>query len=429
MKNVEKRLDEEKKRIASLTAPEELESRLRNALNTNISRKPNRFTSIWKLAAVAIFFMMIVGYNYNAFAFYGKKLIGFDELITGTLKDLNEEGMGQIVEKKTTLVDGTELTINGIMTDANQMIIYYTLANPMGIEDTTRNDFWPSEITGFLTNASADSGVSSMNDAGTELKGKMHFEPASPFSKKLTLHFLQHLHGGQITGGSVSFPYNPNKAMQTQIKQSIKKTLTVDKGTITFDSITATPTVTVIKGSLNVDNFDRVNLGLHGIELIVNGMSVEIIGSSNRTSLKGSKFDIRFDALPEELNSLELVMKEFVGYQKLEEKIPLASMSDKRINLSGNELRVKDVSTTSQGVEIRIATDDDVMLDGVSIERLKEKTSLKTTVNQTVTMQADGRVMKERTLLFETMVEPEYLLIEGIHYLKQYDKKIEIPVD
>lgn len=118
--------------------------------------------------------MMIVGYNYNAFAFYGKKLIGFDELITGTLKDLNEEGMGQIIEKKTTLVDGTELTINGIMTDANQMIIYYTLANPVGIEDTTttRNDFWASKITGFLTNASAESGVSSINDAGTELKEK-----------------------------------------------------------------------------------------------------------------------------------------------------------------------------------------------------------------------------------------------------------------
>lgn len=257
----------------------------------------------------------------------------------------------------------------------------------------------------------------------------MHFEPASPFSKKLTLHFLQHLQNGQVTGGTVSFPYNPNKAMQTQIKQSIKKTMTVDKGTIRFDSITATPTMTVIKGSLNVDNFDRVNLGLHGIELIVNGMSVEIIGSSNRSSLKGSKFDIRFDALPEELNSIELVMKEFFGYQKLEEKIHLASMSDKQINLSGKELRVKDVATTSQGVEIRIATDDDVMLDGVSIERLKEKTSLKTTVNQTLTTQADGRMMKERTLLFETKVEPEYLLIEGIHYLKQYDKKIEIPVD
>ena len=50
-----------------------------------------------------------MGTQYNAFAFYGKKLLGFDEVINSTLKELNEQGMGQIVEKKTKLEDGTEL--------------------------------------------------------------------------------------------------------------------------------------------------------------------------------------------------------------------------------------------------------------------------------------------------------------------------------
>lgn len=36
--------------------------------------------------------------------------------------------------------------------------------------------------------------------------------------------------------------------------------------------------------------------------------------------------------------------------------------------------------------------------------------------------------MKERTLLFDTQTEPESLLIEGMHYLKAYNKVIEIPV-
>ncbi len=429
MNNVEKRLAEAKKHIDSITAPEELEMRLRSALNTTTPKNTKRIAPIWKVAAVALFFMVIVGYHYNAFAFYGKKLLGFDEVINGTLKELNDEGMGQIVEKKTELIDGTDLIINGMMTDANQSIVYYTLTNPNGIDDRKSDFFRPAKVTGFLTNSAVVSGTSLMNEDHTEIKGTMSFEPVSPFSKKLTFHFWQHLQNNQMTERSISFPYNPNKAMQTEIKQSIKKTLKVDKGTITFNSITATPTLTVIEGSLNVENFDRVDFALDGIELIANGSPIEVLGGGSQSSFNGIKFDIRYDSLPKELYSLELVMKEFVGYQMVKEKISLASMDDEPITLDGKELLVKDVSTTSEGVEITIATDDDVMLDGVSIETKKELTSLKTTVNQIKAKQKNGRVMKERTLLFDTTVEPEYLLIEGIHYMKPYKNVIEILVD
>ncbi|MNP75423.1 hypothetical protein D3C76_1724830 [compost metagenome] len=69
------------------------------------------------------------------------------------------------------------------------------------------------------------------------------------------------------------------------------------------------------------------------------------------------------------------------------------------------------------------------MLDGVSIETNNENTPLKTTINQKETKQVDGKLMKERTLLFDTQTEPESLLIEGMHYLKAYNKVIEIPVN
>ncbi|MNN38999.1 hypothetical protein D3C81_1530210 [compost metagenome] len=90
---------------------------------------------------------------------------------------------------------------------------------------------------------------------------------------------------------------------------------------------------------------------------------------------------------------------------------------------------MKKVSTTSQGVEITIATEEDVMLDGVSIESNNEKTSLQTTINQIDTKQPDGTILKERTLLFDGEAEPEFLLIEGMHYMKQYNEVISIPVD
>lgn len=429
--DVEQRLAEEKMRTEFITAPEELEMRLRNALNSAPAKKPKRISPIWKIAAVILLVTVISGNHYNAFAYYGKQLFGFDELIHGTtLQQLNDKGMGQSVDKKTTLADGTELTINGIMADANQFIMYYTLTNPNGLEVMSNDSFRPSQISGFLTESNVASGTSIINEDHTEIKGTMSFDSVSPFSKKLTLHYWQQLEeNGQMTEGTVTFPYNPNDAMQTQIKQSINKKVKVDKGTITFKSITATPTMTVIKGNLNVENFDRVRLGLHGIQLLANGTPVGILSSGNKSSLGGSTFDIRFDTLPKELESLELVVKEFVGYQQLDEQLSLASYGDEPFTIGEKELWVSNVSKTSQGVEITIATDEDVMLDGVSIETNGEITALTTTLNQQEAKQADGKLMKERTLLFDTQSVPEALLIKGMHYLKAYNKVIKIRIN
>lgn len=426
MNNIEKRLIDEKNRIGSIKAPEELEMRLKNALN-NAPGKTKRKTAIWKLAVVALFLMAIVAsYNYNAFAYYGKKLFGFDDVLSGTLKELNEQGMGQIIGKKTTLKDGTELTIDGIMTDANQLIMYYTLSNPNGIEESMSIN--PASITGFLTNSNAVSGTSLMNDDQTVMKGSMSFEPVSPFSKKLTLHFGEYLQNNRMIENSISFLYNPNKAMQTEIKQSIRKTLRVDKGKVTFHTITATPTSTVITGVMNVENYDRVHFPLGGIQLIANGTEVPLMGGGNHSSIRGTMFDIQYDALPKKLESLELVMKEFVGYQKLEEKITLASINNEPIHIGGKELWIKAVSTTSEGTEVTIATDNDVMLDGVSLQSQNKVIPLRTTIKQTETKLKDGRLLKERTLLFDSKVNPEYMIIKGMHYMKPYHKTITIPV-
>ncbi|MGF7186927.1 hypothetical protein GGQ84_003066 [Desulfitispora alkaliphila] len=425
MGNVEKRLKEEKKRLDAITAPEEMEARLRTALNKKSNKRPNSFVSTWKVtAAVALFCIMIVGYNYNAFAYYGNKLLGFDTIISGTLQELNEEGMGQIIDKKVSLADGTELTINGIMTDANQTIMYYTLSNPNGFEDEVWT-FRPIRITGFLTKANWNSGVSKLDDTGTEIKGTKTFDSVSPFAKKLTLHYTEP-HTGHSNIETIAFPYNPNKAMQTQIKQSIRKTVAVDKGKIRFNTITATPTSTVIEGNLNVDNFDRLSLGLHGIRLVANGDPVDTTGSGH--SGRGD-FEIRYDALPEQVNSLELIVEEYIGYKKLDEKIALATMDEKPFVLGGKELWVKDVSTTTRGVEITFATESNVLLDGVSIESKSEQTSLRTTVDHKETKLKAGGFIRERTMLFDTKVEPEYLLIEGIHYMKPYNKIIELPIN
>jgi hypothetical protein len=426
MSDIEKRLEEEKMRIDAIETPLDLEDRLRQALLS--TRKPSRRPVIWKTLTVAMVLFLLVGYHFNALAYYGKQILGFDEVITGTLKDLNEAGEGQNINEQYQLGNGVELTINGIMTDANRMIVYYTVKDPKGLKDTFSDIFNPSKITGMFTSSFFEGSSGELSDDGTELKGMMDFEPPSPFAKKLTLHYWQYMTNGQTNEGKISFPYDPNKAMQTQIKQSINKTVKVDKGTIHFDSIVASPTLTVIKGSLRVENFDRLHLALHGIELLANGKSVEIKGSGSRSSLKGRTFEVQFDALPSNLESLEINVKDFIGYKNLNKTITLEKKTDQSIDIGGANLWIKNVSLTSNGIEVTIVTEETVLLDEVSIGDKTDKTPLETTINQQETKEMGGKVIKKRTLLFDTTKMPELLNIGGMHYIKNYDKKIQIPM-
>lgn len=426
MSNIEKQLEEEKKRIDEMKAPPEFEIRLRKALDTT-SRKPVRISTRWKTIVATLLLALLVGYNLNGLAYYGKKNLGFDELITGTLKDLNEAGMGQSIGKTYQLENGVELTIDGLMSDSNQMIIYYTLSDPNGIVDSLSYIFNPSKITGFFTDSTYEGGNGIINESENQFKGIMEFEPPSAFSKKLTLHFWQQFENGQMKDGEITFPYDPNKAMKAEIKQSINQTVEVDKGSIEFDSIEASPMVTVIKGTLDVENFDRLHQAFDEVALIANGKEVMLKGRNIRTSPLGTKFELTFDALPQPLDSLELDIKKFVGYQPLNETIILKN--NQKVDLAGEKLEINSVEIASNGVEIIILTKESVLLDEVYIESNNEKIELQATKNQTLEKLQDGTIMKKRTLVFDTTKQPEKLIIGGLHYMKPYNIKVDIPVE
>ena len=142
------------------------------------------------------------------------------------------------------------------------------------------------------------------------------------------------------------------------------------------------------------------NLPFEKVELLANGKSVEMVGSGISTSLGGTKFELRYDALPKELDSLELVVKEFVGYTIVDEKIPLSPINEQPFLLKGEDIWVRDVVKTEDGVEITIASDDDILFDGVTIEGQGNSSPLETTVRQDFEKLHNGRIVKVRTLLF-----------------------------
>lgn len=427
MGNMEKWLEKEKKRMERIQAPDMLEARWQAALERTVPQQRKRSNRSWIIAASLLLIFILLGNQYNAISYYGKKLLGFDGMMNRTLKELNELGYGQSIGKRITLTDGSEVTLDGVMADENQLILYYTIANPEGLNEETFNQFHPSRITGLWTNSYPGYGTASLNETNTELKGLLTFEPVSPFAKTLTLHYDETDSLGQTKEGNVTFSFNPNLAMQTQLKQSINKTVEVDGGTITFSSITATPTTTLIEGKIRVADFDKVPL--NGIRLLANGQPIDLQVSGQQSGLGGRTFELQFDALPESLTSLELEVDTFPGYEHLDAQIQFDALDDTTVPIGQRHLQIQNVTWNEEQTEVTIATEEDVLLDEVAIELSGMVIPLKTTVNTDYVKQPDGSVWKKRTLVFDKPLQPDTLNIKGMYYTKTYQLKIDIPLD
>ncbi|MDV6379128.1 DUF4179 domain-containing protein [Sporosarcina sp. GW1-11] len=416
MTEIERKLVQEKKRLEEVKAPKELNERLQRALEKTPKRRKS-YMPQWIAIAAALLLLSFVSYQYNAFAYYGKKMLGFDEIMPYTLAKLHEEGNGQTLDQKYVFPNGTELHLDGILTDENQGILYYTLSNPEGVED----DLSFMELKGLFTHSSARSGTTTMNEQKTVLKGIRTFDPVSTFAKKLTLGF-QHLDGWE----EITFPYNPRAAMQTVLKQSIKKEVPVDTGTIRFNSIIATPSQTTIKGKFNVANYDRIPLGFSGVKLLADGVEIDQVSGGTSSALNGTTFTIDYDALPKDVTSLKLVVDTFVGYKQIDQTITL-DQEQTIAYMDGEELIVNHAKITKDGIQLTIATAENILLDGVSVQVDGQVIPLQTTLRQDyITIR--GKEYKERVILFDGRKLPEALVINGLHYEKNYDEVINIPI-
>ena len=92
-----------------------MEDKLRNSLNS-LSIKKNK-TIRTKVAALIIL-VLLLGYNMDTLAYYGKQLIGYESIMDGTLSELNNLGKGQIIDKSYIFKSGVKVTLDGIMLKA-----------------------------------------------------------------------------------------------------------------------------------------------------------------------------------------------------------------------------------------------------------------------------------------------------------------------
>jgi hypothetical protein len=128
MANLEKILEQEKQRMDNLAVPNEMEDRFRATLAKIPQRVPQKKSNFKLKVAAAILVFFLFSYNMDTLAYYGKQLIGFENVMTGTLQELNEMGKGQLINQSHTFQNGVKITLDGIMLDDNNMVVFYTIS-------------------------------------------------------------------------------------------------------------------------------------------------------------------------------------------------------------------------------------------------------------------------------------------------------------
>lgn len=434
MSRIEEILNNKKIDLDELKVPEELESRLNNALkNKSFNRKRSRSWGV-KVAMLLIAFVLVT-YNIDTLAFYGRELLGFDNIMNGTLKELNEMGMGQAVERSYTFSNGAKVTLNGVMVDDNQLLAFYTIEDKNGnIDELNFNSMYVKGVIGRHYKESAQGEV---NKDETIIRWVEKFEPPYAFEKHLAWTFNMMVNG-KNEEGRISFVLDRDKAMGNTLKTRLNETIKIDGTEIRFDEITASPTATVVIGTLqNIFELagkemsgERIYSPMLRVELLANGKVVQNQGAGVSTGMKGTKFDIRYDALPQNLEKLQLHLTSFVGDYEVNELVRLNNdLVGKTIQIKGQDVLIDKIDRKNEETVITITTTNTVTLSKVYLLAGNNRVDLSETTDYTFDKKEDGTVTKTRTLRFKTTAENLQLEIKRIRYEKLYDEYVDISLD
>ncbi|RUT44400.1 DUF4179 domain-containing protein [Paenibacillus anaericanus] len=435
MQTIEEKLQEHKQSLNVVQAPSDLEGRLRKALEDVPAKKKNINRAMTWVASTAAVLLLIIGtYQYPAFAYYGSKLLDKTDLYSLSFSEVADQGYGQTVNKSKTLDDGTVITINGVIADDNALLMYYTIDRPEGSVFTDSGSFryQTDKIQGFLTDSYSKGGGGNNSKDETHIERIDKFDPVSPFSRTLTVTFIEWLDNGERASYPISFNFEANKAMNSIIKEEISKSVPVDEGTVHYDSITASPTSTIVKGHYEMDEEGYPRFS-GNTKLYVNGTEMKSWRMQSDNTKKGILgFELEFDVLPtDKIKTIELVLEDFPGYQKVEEPISLASPSDQSIKIGNEKVWIRSVTKTDTGYDIVIARKQFTFLEtgNLSVQAGDIVVPVSSISSSRPWDLKNGNILWEQTYSFNTMEEPEHLLLDGFDYIKTYDKTISIPID
>lgn len=434
MTKMDKLLIEEKDKLNKLEIPDDIESKLRDTLNNIPDLKKKSFRG--RVAAILII-VLLMSYNIDTLAYYGKKLIGYENVMSGTLQELNELGKGQSINKSYTFKNGVEALLDGVMLDDNNMVVFYTIKAPNKDVMEAFDNMGRTSITGFLGKEYIFNGAGEANKDMKEMKWVLNTHETPKFYDRTMKFNMNYEHeDGSFEQGEIVFKLDRNQAVGKSLKVAINEKIKLDNNNIVIQSLVASPTMTVIKGQiqniieLGIDYIskDRYRTGEINIVLLADGKEVPIHGSGMSTNMKGITFDITYDALPKETKNLELKLLSFGGdYDVKEEAIELVVGETRDISILGQDIEINKVYEEGDNTYITFTTQESTALSRVYLNIDGEKFELQDTIPGESEKVVEGDFVKiyyTRTMRFNGTGEKLELDIQRIRYNKEYDKTI-----
>ncbi len=433
MKDIEDLSKEKRDFFKNIKAPDEMEDRLRKALN---HKRPKNF-KVKRLALVAgLLLAFIFTYNYNTFAYYGKRLLGYEGVMSESLKDLNNLGKGQEIGRSYEFPGGIKITLDGVMVDDSQLLVFYRIQDPNAKreEDFESLSVDHPRIRGLVYEYVPRVGQGEIKKEKGEIYWAYSFAPPKLMEKKLKFQ-------GQIKIGkdykdfSIPFNLDRNKAMGHSIKQKLNKIITIQDQEIKFKSILATNTQTIIKGSLA----SLIDLALENFKgelirpqvdftLLVDGQVYEPIGSGTSSGSKGITFDHIFEPLPEDLKDLKLAIIGLTIDKRLKKVIPIEKGKDQIIEIDGQKLEILNIQEIKDTTEVTIKSDEDVLFPDIKLIVGGEDIKLDRVHSEDYEKTREGDLFKIRTLSFKGKGKELKLKINKIHYKNEIYEVVDIPL-
>lgn len=365
MRDLEKELINKRIDMDNIEVPADLERRLRAALNydDSVTNKP-KMKRNWflrhKVMAAALAFLLLLGaYNYDVFAYYGKKIIGYDEVVYGSIKELNDKGMGQEIGKSYTFQNGTEVVLDGVMMDENKLIAMYRVKGDSAEKVQSLN---LKELKGNLKEYHSSEGYGKYTEDMKEIAWVQQFQAPSILDRYLVFGIMstaKDASNGEM--GTISFKLDMNKAAKRMLKLDFNEVIEFGATKYRINKLSASAMSITLEG--NIENTSEKENALFTsdpregrrevsfelwqtydnnsstvTEKIQGG--IRSIGSDG----KNISFQCDFDGLKSGFKNLELNLLKTSDMRIIDKSIPITSET-KNVNVTekADELVVKQV--------------------------------------------------------------------------------------
>lgn len=376
---------------------------------------------------MAVFLFSMVIYNYQGLMYYSKNILGMETHSNSTTNQLSEASMGQTIEERFNLEKGRTFTIDSIMADEKRNLFYlfYTISFPEELLSTESISYETSSLSGFQTQSRQQRPeLFFMTKDRAEQKGMYTYDynAINAFAKKLNFEVSHHPH--EVT--KISFPYNPNQVTELPKEKKINETTDINRGSITLDTITTYPNMTVIKGNIDPSAFNTLR---GGVQLVADNEPVTFHDKFIKDA--DGTFELYYNPLPMDFDELKLEVNPSIGFKTINKTVDPKKVDGKMLQFHTKDVMIQDVSHHAKQLEITIVADKTIQsFNGVSVKtRQDDIVPVKETKNEKSKQQKNGEIMTETTYVFDTKEEPISLSINSIKYEKSTDEIIEIPIE